>query len=92
MQALFVVPFSILRIVPLVIFFIKSKLASTERAKARIWQNQMFSYGTEVPTETMVFLMGLTFCVICPIIAPVTLIFFTTTYVVSQPMSMSGGG
>lgn len=50
LRALFVIPFSILRLVPFIIFWIKSKfLASTERAKARLWQNQLFSYGTQVP-------------------------------------------
>ena len=34
-----------MRVVPLIIFFIKSKLAGTERAKARCWSKQLITYG-----------------------------------------------
>jgi hypothetical protein len=85
LRGLFVVPFSILRLVPFIIFWVKTKfLASTERAKARLWQNQMFSYGTLVPGDTIVILLGVTFCVMCPIIAPVSLVYFTTAYIVHK--------
>jgi hypothetical protein len=85
LRALFTVPFSILRLVPFIIFWVKTKfLASTERAKARLWQNQMFSYGTIVPGDTIVILLGLTFCIICPIIAPAALVYFTTAYIVRK--------
>jgi hypothetical protein len=47
-QALSSVPLAFLRIVSLVIFFILSRLAATERAKGRLWQNQFMSYGTAV--------------------------------------------
>jgi hypothetical protein len=83
LRALLTVPLTILRVVPLALFWVKSRLASTERAKARLWQRQLFSYGTVVPDDTMVFLLGLTFAAICPIIAPVALVYFTTTYLVS---------
>ncbi|KAL4515648.1 hypothetical protein Ndes2437B_g07075 [Nannochloris sp. 'desiccata'] len=85
LRGLFTVPFSILRLVPFIIFWVKTKyLASTERAKARLWQNQMFSYGTVVPGDTIVILLGLTFCIICPIIAPVALVYFTAAYIVRK--------
>jgi hypothetical protein len=85
LRALFIVPFSILRLVPFIIFWVKTKfLASTERAKARLWQDQMFSYGTIVPGDTIVILLGVTFCCICPIIAPAALIYFTTAYIVHK--------
>ena len=85
LRGLFIIPFSILRLVPFIIFWVKSKfLAATERAKARLWQNQLFSYGTVVPNDTIIILLGLTFCVINPIIAPVTVIYFTTSYIVRK--------
>ena len=85
LQAMLTTPLNILRIVPFIIFWIKSKfLASTERAKARLWQNQMFSYGTVVPDDNIINLLGLTFCLICPIIAPAALIYFCTTYIVRK--------
>jgi len=85
LRALFIVPFSILRLVPFIIFWVKTKfLASTERAKARLWQKQMFSYGKFVANDNIVVLLGLAFCVICPIIAPVALVYFTTSYIVRK--------
>lgn len=78
-------PFSILRLVPFIIFWVKTKfLASTERAKARLWQDQLFSYGTRIPGDTMVILLGLTFSLICPIIAPASFVYFSTSYIVRK--------
>lgn len=85
LQGLFLIPFSILRLVPFVIFWVLSKfLASTERAKARLWQDQWFSYGTYVVNDTIMALLGVTFCCICPIIAPATLVYFSTAYIVAK--------
>lgn len=85
LRALFIVPFSILRLVPFVVFWVKTKfLAATERAKARLWQEQELQYGTVVVQDTIVFLLGVTFSCICPIIAPAAFIYFTTNYIVSK--------
>lgn len=85
LQALLVVPIQILRIGPFVVFWLKSKfLASTERAKNRLWQNQNFTYGKELPDDTIVMLLGVTFSCMCPIIAPITFIYFSITYVVRK--------
>jgi len=85
LRGMLLTPLVILRLVPFVLFWIKSKfLASTERAKARLWQNQEFSYGTQVPEDTMVILLSLTFCTICPIIAPAALVYFSTAYIVNK--------
>ncbi len=42
LRALLTVPLSLLRLVPLVVYAVKSKLAATERARARLWRNQIF--------------------------------------------------
>jgi hypothetical protein len=83
LEALLTSSLTLMRIIPLIIFYVKSALlASTERAKERLWQNQLMAYGTVVPNDTMAFLLGLTFCTICPLIAPVTLGYFMFNYIV----------
>jgi hypothetical protein len=80
-----VIPFDILRLVPFIIFWVKSKfLASTERAKARLWQNQSFDYGKQIPKDTIIALLAITFACICPIIAPAALIYFSISYIVRK--------
>ena len=46
-QALAITPISFLNVVALVIFWVLSFFAATERAKARLWQNQFMSYGSK---------------------------------------------
>lgn len=73
----------LLRIVPLIIFWVKTKfLAGTERAKARLWQNQTMAYGTLIPNDSICFLLATVFCTICPIIAPVAVVYFAHNYIV----------
>lgn len=68
--------FRLLRIVGLVIYFIKDMLAGTEKAKYRLWANQQFMFGTFVANHTMVALLGLSYCCISPLIAPFCLLYF----------------
>jgi len=75
-KALFAPAFKHLRIIPFVIYGIKTSLASTERAKARTWSEQVFKYGVDIPQMTMVILLGLVFCAINPILPPVCLLYF----------------
>uniref|UniRef100_A0AAD5H1R9 ERD4-related membrane protein n=1 Tax=Chlorella ohadii TaxID=2649997 RepID=A0AAD5H1R9_9CHLO len=52
--------FGLMRFVPLIIFWVKSRfLAGTERAKARLWQDQTMTYGTLLPDNTISMLLGL---------------------------------
>ncbi len=48
LSALWTVPFSGLGIIGLVIFWIKTKVAATEKARARCWQHQDARYGSDV--------------------------------------------
>ena len=50
MQALAAVPVGFLRIIGFVLFWLMSRLAATERAKARLWQRQIQKYGPVVCT------------------------------------------
>ena len=54
-------------------YWVASLCASTERAKARLWKHQYIDYGYEIPDNCMALLLGLTFCVISPLIAPIAL-------------------
>lgn len=92
-------PLGLVRLVPLVVFWVKSKLSATERAKARVWQNQENNYGTLIPNDTINMLLGVVFCTICPLIAPFALLYYLTaflgwkynwTYVYGQPYQSGG--
>lgn len=75
--------FGIMRFIPLIIFWVKSRfLAGTERAKARLWQDQKMTYGTLLPDNTISLLLGLVFCIICPVITPVACFYFAMQYLV----------
>lgn len=98
LQAL-AVGLGLLRIIPLVIFIIRSKLAGTERAKYRVWAKQTLTFGTYVATHTMTILLGLCFCCLSPLIAPFCLLYFTLAilaqkyqlvYVFSHPYEACG--
>lgn len=49
LQGLSSKPVGFLRLVGLLFYNIKSQLASTQRARARLWQEQHMSFGSEVP-------------------------------------------
>lgn len=51
LQALAATPVGFLRIVGLVLFWLLSRIAATERAKARLWQRQTMKYGPIVRTS-----------------------------------------
>lgn len=58
----------------------------TSRAKARLRESASMGmlYGTVVPADTIAVLLGVTFCLISPIIAPLALLYFMTSYLVSK--------
>jgi hypothetical protein len=71
----------LLRLVPLILFFIFYKLAGTERAKYRLWAKQPFVFGANVANHTIIMLLGLAFCCLAPLIAPFVLLYFTLALV-----------
>ena len=50
--AFLTVPLGGLRIVGLLLFWVKGKIAATERARARLWQDQFALYGADVSLHT----------------------------------------
>ena len=52
-QALAITPIQFLNLASLVIFWVLSFFAATERAKARLWQNQFMSYGSKARTPRL---------------------------------------
>ncbi|EIE18583.1 DUF221-domain-containing protein [Coccomyxa subellipsoidea C-169] len=79
LNALAATPVGFLRIVGLVLFWLLSRIAATERAKARLWQRQTMKYGRILPQHTITILLGLVFCIMNPIICPMCLIYFLIT-------------
>ncbi|CAL8466090.1 g5626 [Coccomyxa elongata] len=79
LNALAATPVGFLRIVGLVLFWLLSRLAATERAKARLWQRQTMKYGPILPQHTITILLGLVFCIMNPIMCPMCLIYFLIT-------------
>jgi len=71
----------LLRLVPLILFFVFYKLAGTERARYRLWAKQPFMMGPNVANHTIIMLLGLAFCCLAPLIAPFALLYFTLALV-----------
>jgi hypothetical protein len=71
----------LLRLVPLILFFVFYKLAGTDRARYRLWAKQPFMFGTNVANHTIIMLLGLAFCCLAPLIAPFALLYFTLALV-----------
>ncbi|GAB4818294.1 hypothetical protein N2152v2_005340 [Parachlorella kessleri] len=82
LQGLLSKPLSLLRLADLVKFWLKSRLAATQRARARLWQDQTLEWGTVVPDDTIAALLGLVFCTICPLITPIAFVYFAITLTV----------
>ncbi len=54
-QALSTKPWAFLRLVGLAIYYFRSAIATTARAKQRLWEEQDMDYGTEVGKEMKLF-------------------------------------
>jgi calcium permeable stress-gated cation channel len=75
-MALAAAPFALLRLPSLALFALKTATAGTERAKARLWQDQFQAYGPRMPRLSLVLLLGVTFAPINPIVPPACLLYF----------------
>lgn len=84
LQALSSKPIGFLRLVGLLGYYIKSGFASTARARARLWQNQQMSFGSDIPDHTMSILLGLGFSVVAPLIAPIGLLYFLVMLLIGK--------
>jgi formate hydrogenlyase subunit 3/multisubunit Na+/H+ antiporter MnhD subunit len=81
MIAALAVGMGLLRLVPLILFFVFYKLAGTERAQYRLWAKQKYEFGTNVANHTIIMLLGLAFCCIAPLIAAFSFLYFTLALV-----------
>ena len=68
----------------LVMYWFGALCSSTERAKARLWKHQYIDYGYEIPDNIMALLLGLTFCIISPLIAPIALLYFVVNSIIGK--------
>ena len=75
-MALAAAPFALLRLPALALFTLKTATAGTERAKARLWQDQFQAYGPRLPRLSLVLLLGVTFAPINPNVPPACLLYF----------------
>ena len=67
------------------LYHLKLKIAATKKAKQRVDEAKVtFSYGSVVPDDSIVFLLGLSFSIACPLIAPTALIYYCTRYLVNK--------
>jgi hypothetical protein len=86
-QSLLSTPLFLLRTFGLVLFLAKSRFAAaTPRAKLKLQESAVYNqtYGTQIPADTIAALLGFTFCIICPIIAPLALLYFCISYLVNK--------
>ncbi|MEW5318377.1 MAG: hypothetical protein WDW38_009602 [Sanguina aurantia] len=76
--------FYLLNIIGLAIFWVLSLLAGSPKARERVWGEQFTTLGKTIVSHTMTILFGLVFCVINPIIAPVSLAYFCVSNLVER--------
>jgi hypothetical protein len=75
-NALAAAPFALLRAFPLALFALKSGAASTERARARLWQDQFAAFGPLLPRHSLVGLVGVVFAPINPLVPLMCTVYF----------------
>eukprot|EP00892_Ulva_mutabilis_P001308 jgi/Ulvmu1/11178/UM072_0014.1 len=69
-----------LRLPGAVIYFILSKISTSERAKKRTWSRQYASYGTAIPSDSMAFLILIVFSVSQPFVSAAALFYFVCSH------------
>lgn len=85
-RAAITTPLGLLRSVGLILFLVKSRFAATPRAKQKLQEGALANqtYGTRIPAGTIAALLGFTFCIICPLIAPIALLYYFVSYLISK--------
>ena len=79
------VPLGIVDAVGLILYHAKLKLASTTRSKNKVnAASSSFGYGASVPDDGIIFLLGMSFCIATPLVAPCALVYFCVRYVVNR--------
>lgn len=75
-QALISGATEMLQIPGLVMTWVLTKFAGTQRAKDRIWQSKPLTFGDVLSRHTLTLFLGIVFAVINPFILPVTFVYF----------------
>lgn len=75
---------ALLRLVQLLLYAVKYRLAATERARRKLWEDQIRPYGAKITDHTTIFLLGLVFSLINPIILPFTMLYFVVVTVTER--------
>lgn len=79
------VPMGILDAVGLILYHAKLKLASTARSKNKVNESSSpFGYGSSIPDDGIIFLLGMAFSIVSPLVAPCALVYFIVRYVVNR--------
>ena len=71
-----------MRVVGLVIFLLRTFMASTDRSKRKIWQSYTMFYADYVVNCMIALMLGLIYCTIQPIILPMCLVYFLIANVI----------
>ncbi|GFR40058.1 hypothetical protein Agub_g596, partial [Astrephomene gubernaculifera] len=75
-SALVVSPIGALRPLSLLSLWVRSGLAATPRARARLWDPPAAKYAGSCPHHSMVLLLGLVYCVVHPLVLPACCCYF----------------
>ena len=79
------IPMDIVDAVGLALYNVFLKLASTARSKQKVCEaRSAFNYGAMAPDDGIIFLLGIAFSVVSPLIAPCALIYFGVRYLVNK--------
>jgi hypothetical protein len=65
-------------------YWAASLMTSSERARSRLLLRQYVDYGYEVPDNMLAILLGLAFCVVSPLIAPIALLYFLVNNIIGR--------
>lgn len=79
------IPMDIVDAVGLALYNVFLKLASTARSKQKVYEaRSAFNYGAMAPDDGIIFLLGIAFSVVSPLIAPCALVYFGVRYLVNK--------
>jgi hypothetical protein len=79
------IPLNIFDAVGLILYHLKLKLASTARSKTKVNESKKtFDFGAMIPDDGIIFLLGMSFSVASPLIAPIALLYYGVRYLVNK--------
>ncbi|GAQ89688.1 early-responsive to dehydration stress protein [Klebsormidium nitens] len=77
------------QLIRVVIYLVKLKfLVKTEEEKRDSWAPGSFSYGSTVPKDLLIVLLGLCYAVIAPIIIPFCIVYLGLGYIINKNLAL----